>query len=51
MSQVQVCSLAALDAHGMRPVGDAYDFCLLDATHYDAEHHEDLCVLQARVGL
>lgn len=43
--------VALMDEHGLEPVGDAYDFCLLDTAHYDTNHHEDFCCLQIPVRL
>ena len=41
----------ALEEHRLRAVGDAFDFCLLDATSYTDEHAEDFCCLQIPVEL
>lgn len=41
----------AIEVHGFRPVGDAFDFCLLDATSYDEQHEEDFCCMQVMVEL
>lgn len=44
-------AVACLDAHGLTPLGDAFDFCFLDTTSYDSEHQEDFCCIQIPVGL
>lgn len=44
-------AVACLDAHGLKPVGNAFDFCFLDTTSYDSEHQEDFCCIQIPVEL
>lgn len=38
-------------AHRLKVIGDVFDFCLMDATCYDAAHQEDFCCLQVPVEL
>lgn len=38
-----------LERHRLVPAGDAFDFCLLDATSYDESHNEDFCCIQVLV--
>lgn len=40
-----------MDEHRLKPVGNAFDFCLLDTTSYDEYHNEDFCCLQVPVEL
>lgn len=42
---------AIIEDHRFRPVGDAFDFCLLDATSYNESHNEDFCCMQVLVEL
>ena len=34
-------AVSYLDAHNLTPIGNAYDFCYMDATSYNEEHQED----------
>lgn len=43
--------VAEMDTRRLRPVGDAFDFCLLDTTAYDDEHSVDFCCIQIPVEL
>lgn len=43
--------IAWIGKHRLRPVGDAFDFCLMDATCYDDAHQEDFCCLQVPIEL
>ena len=44
-------AVSYLDAHNLRPMGNAYDFCYMDATSYNEEHQEDFCCIQIPVSL
>ena len=44
-------AVSYLDAHNLTPMGNAYDFCYMDATSYDEEHQEDFCCIQIPVSL
>ncbi len=41
--------LAWMSERDFAPAGNAYDFCLLDATSYDESHQEDFCCIQVPV--
>ncbi|AEB06252.1 transcriptional regulator, MerR family [Coriobacterium glomerans PW2] len=40
-----------LDKRGLKAVGNAFDFCLLDTTSYNEFHDEDFCCIQIPVEL
>lgn len=44
-------AVSYLDAHNLTPMGNAYDFCYMDATSYNEEHQEDFCCIQIPVSL
>lgn len=44
-------AVSYLDAHNLTPIGNAYDFCYMDATSYNEEHQEDFCCIQIPVAL
>lgn len=44
-------AVSYLDAHNLTPMGNAYDFCYMDATSYNEEHQEDFCCIQIPVAL
>lgn len=44
-------AVACLDEHGLKPLGNAYDFCYLDTTSYTQKHQEDFCCIQIPVEL
>lgn len=44
-------AVSYLDAHKLTPMGNAYDFCYMDATSYNEEHQEDFCCIQIPVAL
>lgn len=44
-------AVSYLDAHNLTPMGNAYDFCYMDATSYDEEHQEGFCCIQIPVSL
>lgn len=45
-----ICELLShMEEHGLHPTGDAFDFCLMDATNYTESHQEDFCCLQIPV--
>ena len=44
-------AVSYLDKHGLKPLGNAYDFCYMDATCYDEHHQEDFCCIQIPVEL
>ena len=44
-------AVACMDEHGLKPLGNAFDFCYLDTTSYDHEHQEDFCCIQIPVEL
>lgn len=44
-------AVSYLDAHDLTPMGNAYDFCYMDATSYNEEHQEDFCCIQIPVAL
>ena len=39
-----------LDEHNFKPLGNAFDFCLLDTTSYNDIHQEDFCCIQVMVA-
>lgn len=43
--------VACMDRHALQPIGNAFDFCYLDATSYDESHQEDFCCIQIPVAL
>lgn len=43
------CVVRHMHEHGLRAVGNVFDFCLLDTTSYDERHQEDLCCIQIPV--
>ena len=44
-------AVSYLDQHKLKPVGNAYDFCYMDATSYCEDHQEDFCCIQIPVEL
>lgn len=44
-------AVSYLDAHNLTALGNAYDFCYMDATSYNEEHQEDFCCIQIPVAL
>ena len=44
-------AVSYLDAHNLTPMGNAYDFCYMDAISYNEEHQEDFCCIQIPVAL
>ena len=44
-------AVSYLDEHDLKPLGNAFDFCYMDATSYDEHHQEDFCCIQIPVGL
>ncbi len=44
-------AVSYLDQHNLKPVGNAYDFCYMDATSYSKDHQEDFCCIQIPVEL
>lgn len=44
-------AVSYLDAHNLTPMGNAYDFCYMDATSYNEERQEDFCCIQIPVAL
>lgn len=44
-------AVSYLDAHNLTPIGNAYDFCYMDATSYNEEHQEDFYCIQIPVAL
>ena len=44
-------AVSYFDAHNLTPMGNAYDFCYMDATSYNEEHQEDFCCIQIPVAL
>lgn len=44
-------AVSYLDAHNLTALGNAYDFCYMDATSYNEEHQEDFCCIQIPVSL
>ena len=44
-------AVSYLDAHNLTPMGNAYDFCYMDATSYNEEHQEGFCCIQIPVSL
>lgn len=43
--------IAWMREHRLHATGDAFDFCLMDATCYDDDHQEDFCCLQVPVEM
>ena len=44
-------AVACLHEHNLRAVGNAFDFCCLDTTSYNASHNVDFCCMQIPVEL
>lgn len=44
-------AISYLDEHGLKPLGNAFDFCYMDATSYNERHQEDFCCIQIPIAL